>query len=113
MSGVLQLKPILNLRVEESIDLPDGFRVLEKDEPQTGDRCWRILSHSGDDRIVWDSGSLADISGALKLFKQMIDKGLKPFRVDASGKRSPEEMKTFDPHAEEVVFVPMPVAVGG
>ena len=59
MNAVLQLKPILNLRVEESITLPDEFRV------------------------------------------------------DASGKRSAEEMKTFDPHAEEVVFVPMPVAVGG
>jgi hypothetical protein len=47
------------------------------------------------------------------MFVNLIKKGLKPFRVGVDGKATSEVMDEFDPHAEEVIFLPQALVAGG
>jgi hypothetical protein len=67
----------------------------------------------GDKRVVWDSGSLAEITAAKKMFDDLKKEKLTPFRVGTNGKASPKEMDEFDPMAEQVIFLPLKLATGG
>lgn len=83
------------------------FRILHQDD--------------GDKRIVWDSMNLSEIIDAKQMFNELIEAGMTPYRVDLSGKRTPEVMTTFDPTAEElvmserreIVFAPTRAVAGG
>ena len=67
----------------------------------------------GDKRVVWDSGSLAEIQAAKEMFDNLRKEGLMPFRVGVGGKASAEEMTEFDPLAEQVLFLPGKRLVAG
>jgi hypothetical protein len=102
-------------KLKETFEIPEGVTVATDDGDLTGfDRMFRILSQEkGDERLVWNSRSLVDIQGAKKMFIEFVKKGLKPFRVGIDGKATSEVMREFDPLAEEVIFMPMALVVGG
>jgi hypothetical protein len=64
-------------------------------------------------RVVWEATSIPQIAEARKLFDALREEGMTAFRVGTDGKQSSEEMKEFDPLAEEVIFVQMKHVVGG
>lgn len=76
--------------------------------------CFRILSQKdGDKRVVWCRRVLAEIASAKKMFLELISKGMIPYKVGVNGQASANEMKEFDPTAEEVIFMPVRAIAGG
>jgi len=71
------------------------------------------MSKDGDTRIVWNKFVLDEINQAKKTFEDLIKQGMVPHNVGLGGKASAQEMKKFDPTAEEVIFLPMQALAGG
>ena len=108
----------VNVFAGNTMDVPDEIEIVEEfpDSPPKGMIRWSILSKKGDTRLVWDNHHIAEINAAKDMFDDMTDPsggGMKAYRVGADGKQSEVEMKSFDPHAEEVIFLPMPAVAGG
>lgn len=99
----------------ESIEIPDELTILTgSNQPQKGWCSFRLLSPIyGDQRVTWDSASLKEINAARRLFIDLVKRGLKPHKVGVNGQKTAELMTEFDPTAEEVIFVPMALVVGG
>lgn len=99
----------------EKVDVPPELAILDDGEhAPDGHHMFRVLSSlKGDERLTWDSTSLAEMQAAKKLFTDLIKKGLKPFRVGVNGQATSEVMDEFDPHAEEVIFLPQSLVAGG
>ena len=74
---------------------------------------YRILSKDGDMRIVWDRDQLSEINDAKNKFDELVGKGMVPYKVDPSGQKTAELMTVFDPSAEEILFSPIKMLVGG
>lgn len=118
MSAVAEQRVIdVNIlgNARQPVEIPDELTVLEgTEQPRKGFGVFRMLSPKyGDQRVTWDSASLAEINAAKKLFLELVQKGLTPYKVGSDGKKSSEIMTEFDPHAEEIIFVPMKMVVGG
>lgn len=118
MSSVAQFIEInlfSNTSAKVKIEVPEGLEVLEGTaEPSQGRCAFRIISQEfGDKRVTWDSRVLAEINAAKTMFLDLIKKGMTPFRVGLNGKKTSEVMKEFDPHAEEILFVPTTLVAGG
>ena len=99
------------------VDIPESLGMLD-DAHAAPDGCgmFRILTpQDGDKRVVWDSRDLRQINDAKDIFNDLVEEGLRPYRVDPSGRRSPEIMDEFDPSAEEIYFAPdqAPILAGG
>ncbi|KKL27197.1 hypothetical protein LCGC14_2387580 [marine sediment metagenome] len=76
--------------------------------------CFRMLSQKdGDKRVVWCRRVIAEIRAAKQMFLDLISKGMIPYKVGVDGQASVEEMKEFDPTAEEVIFMPIRAIAGG
>lgn len=97
------------------VRIPDELAVLADDQiVPPGHTCWRIMTkHDGDKRVVWDARNIAQIAEAEKLFNKLKTEGMTPYRVGTDGSKTSEEMKEFDPHAEEVIFIQMKHVIGG
>ncbi len=90
-------------------ELDDMYSTMAEDM-----RCFRIMSPTdGDKRIIWNSRVLEERQAAKAMFMDLLSKGMRPFKVGIDGEASSEEMKVFDPTAEEVIFVAMAAVVGG
>ena len=111
----IEFSAVRGSRVAETLDVPEDITVLDDGQavPQ-GNNLFRILSpQKGDERLTWNSRSLAELQAAKQLFVDLIKKGLKPFRVGVDGKATADAMSEFDPHAEEVIFLPQALVAGG
>lgn len=76
--------------------------------------CFRILSQKdGDKRVVWCRRKIAEIKAAKQMFLDLLSKGMIPYKVGVDGAASAEEMREFDPTAEEVIFMPVQAIAGG
>jgi hypothetical protein len=97
------------------VAIPDELQVLEDgQQPGDGQTLWRFLSQKdGDKRIVWNRGSIPDITAARQMFLDCVAQGMTPYRVGAGGRASADVMTEFDPSAEEVIFMPTKMIVGG
>ena len=106
---------LVNTNLKVKIDVPEGVQILEPGQEKPSNyHMFRILHPlKGDERLIWDSGNLSDIQGAKKLFVDLIEKGLTPYRVGTNGKATSEEMVEFDPAAEEVIFLAQNLVCGG
>jgi len=112
----IELTIIKGTKLKETIEVPAELHIIDDagEIPATHNRMFRILSQEkGDERITWDSRSLADIRAAKEMFISFIKKGLKPFKVGLNGKATAEVMREFDPLAEEVIFLPHQLVAGG
>jgi methylmalonyl-CoA mutase cobalamin-binding subunit len=97
------------------VAIPEPLRVLDGVVPPPNHGVFQILNpNDGDKRVVWDSGSLAEIQAAKKMFDDLVAEGLEPYRVGVGGKATAKKMEEFDPMAEQVIFLPgKKLAVGG
>tara|TARA_R110000868_G_scaffold14070_8_gene65636 strand:- start:935 stop:1303 length:369 start_codon:yes stop_codon:yes gene_type:complete len=111
----INLTTLANSSVREEIEVPDGIHIMtDVDEIPVGHNMFRILSQEkGDERLTWDSTSLRELQAAKQLFVNLIKRGLKPFRVGINGMATSSVMDEFDPYAEEVIFLPQSLVVGG
>jgi hypothetical protein len=75
-------------------------------DPNLG--VFRILSQSGDDRIVWDRRVAAQVKDAYRKFKELIGKGYTAYATLGGGKRG-HKLDDFDPGLEEILMVPSTV----
>lgn len=94
---------------------PTELRCLEDGE-KLADGCnmFRILdTQHGDKRVVWNRRNLPEIRSAKKMFDELVTEGLVPYRVDVGGVRTNSVMQEFDATAEEVLFAPVQLAIGG
>jgi len=76
----------------------------------------RILSHHGDDRVVWDQTAVdtsteaqAAVREAERIFAEQRAHGATAVKVSPG--RPAERIEKFDPYAEEIVMIPR--VVGG
>lgn len=92
------------------VDLPT--LGVDEDVP-AGCGIMRIINAKGDDRIAWNKMNLTEINRAKDAFDELVVKGLVPYRVGINGKAASETMSEFDPAAEEVIFLPVALAIGG
>lgn len=83
----------------------DGEAVLVPPELEAHHLVFRVLSQNGDDRIVWDRRSGAQVREAATKFKSLADAGYTMYAAGRGGKRS-HKMDIFDPTVEEVIAVP-------
>lgn len=82
--------------------------------PREGCGVIRVMTpQDGDARVVWNSNSLGEIEEAKNMFNKLIAEGLVPYRVGVNGKATAEVMAEFDHYAEEIIFLPIPLVVGG
>lgn len=64
-----------------------------------------ILDPTGHTKLIWDAESDDEVSAAKAMFKSLVAKGYRAFRVKANGKEG-EPMATFDPEAESMILTP-------
>lgn len=75
---------------------------------------FRILTaKDGDERVVWRRESIPEINAAKEVFDRLVAEGFTPYRVGASGEKTSQVMVEFDPTAEEIIFAPLRLLVGG
>ncbi len=101
--------------LKATIEIPSCLGILENptDVAQKGFGCIRVMTQEdGDKRIVWDNNDFAQISEAKNMFDNLVMQGLVPYCVGDNG-RAADVMIEFDPYAEEIIFCPMHMAVGG
>jgi hypothetical protein len=108
---------VIDCFAKQTYEVPDDLAVLGPDAkpPEDADiGCFRILSQKdGDKRVVWCRKVIAEIKAAKKMFMDLLSKGMVPYKVGIDGKATAEEMKEFDPTAEEVIFMPLRAIAGG
>ena len=98
------------------MEIPESLTILDNpaDKPDFGFGAIRVMTpKDGDKRIVWDSRVFAQIQDAKEMFDKLVLQGLVPYLVGLAGKASSEVMSEFDPHAEEIIFLPIVLVQGG
>lgn len=108
----IQVQLYAYAKLHETLEIPPLIHI---NNPQPNhNRTIRVLSTlTGDERLTWDNRILAEIQAAKKLFMDLVAKGLKPYKVDPSGKKTAEILDSFDPLAEEIIFAATSLAKGG
>ena len=101
-----------HVSIETTLEAPNDAQMPQfEHNKQFG--VFRILDQKeGDKRLVWNRLSLGDISEAERMFNQFSSQGLAPYRVGGDGRQG-AAMKSFDPTAEEVIFLPIKLIGGG
>ena len=112
LTSTIMVNPIGCLQAE--IDISELTVLADGEQKQNNCGCFRILSQKdGDKRVVWRRESIPEINAAHKLFSDLVTQGMVPYRVGINGNASSDVMREFDPTAEEVIFLPMRMIVGG
>lgn len=111
----LDITLLTGTKLNVEVEIPAELTVLEGlEQPQAGNGTFRILHQEfGDKRVTWRRSVLQEINAAKDLFIELVKQGLTPFKVGIDGKQSAEVMREFDPHAEEVIFLPRKIVTGG
>lgn len=99
---IIEIPESLGLLDDPASIPPDGHGVIRVMTPQDGDK-----------RVVWNSKSFAEIGDAKHIFDKLVLEGLVPYKVGTNGQATSEVMAEFDPHAEEIIFLPIALVVGG
>jgi hypothetical protein len=97
------------------IKIPDSLQILDDNEtPPEGFGAFRVMTpKDGDKRVVWDKRDFAQIIEAKSMFDECVVQGLVPYLVGLDGRATAEVMAEFDPHAEEIIFLPIAMVAGG
>ena len=114
MVGFVEVPVIGGCNATVQVAIPPSLRVLDGAVPPPKHGVLHIVNwKDGDKRVVWDSGSLAEIQAAKTMFDNLRKEGLTPYKVGTNGKATSERMEEFDPMAEQVMFLPLKLAAGG
>lgn len=100
--------------LSKTIDIPDTLEIWDNRKIPENFGVFRIMTpKDGDKRVVWDSRDFQQILDAKEMFNQLVANGLVPYKVGTNGRPSAEVMTEFDPHSEEVIFLPLGLVTGG
>jgi hypothetical protein len=114
MTATIEITPVKNSNIKETINIPKSLHRLKDNECANGRHVFRILTpKDGDVRVVWDARDLGQIQDAKVMFDDCIAKGLVPYRVGVDGKATSDVMDEFDPNSEEIIFLPIGQVAGG
>jgi len=114
MTDFVEVPLIDGSNLTAQVAVPEPLRVLDGVVPPPKHGVFHIVNRKdGDKRVVWDSGSLADIRAAKQMFDDLRKQGLTPYEVGTGGRASSQIMDEFDPMAEQVMFLPLKLAAGG
>ena len=89
--------------------IPSLGEAIIKAQKLTG-QVLRILSDSGDDRIIWDKENGKQAKEAKQKFEELVGKGYLAFSVDTKGNKN-RRIEEFDVDAQEILMIP-PTAKG-
>jgi len=112
----IDISLLQNSNVAKEFEIPESLTILNnpKDRPPVGCGMFRIMTpKDGDKRVVWNSNSFSEIKDAKDTFDKLVAEGLVPYKVGLDGKQTSEVMDIFDPHAEEILFLPIALVRGG
>jgi len=110
----LEITVIAGSKLNDRVRIPDSLNILDKALPAAGHGVMRVLTiKDGDKRVTWDARSFEQITDAKAMFDDLVSKGQVPYKVGLNGKATSEVMTTFDPHAEEIIFLPVALLTGG
>ena len=70
-----------------------------------GMHAMAVMGKEGDTKITWTPGNAAEVDNARSQFEFFRGKGYAAFRMSGNDQRG-EQMNTFDPAAQRIVFVP-------
>lgn len=113
---IIDISPMVGGKLKTQIEVPEELQILEGGDQKPSDKhfLFRILhTAKGDERVTWDSTNFIEIKAAKKLFVELVEKGLTPYRVGVDGKQTSDVMDEFDPTAEEVIFLAHAMVAGG
>lgn len=103
--------------VTVDIEVPDSVIEAKPDHVrQPHELMIRIVNQrDGDMRLAFDTRKTEDAGGVATAFSQLLERGFKPYRVDAPAKKGkePEVSDRIDLSAGEVIMTPMRQVVGG
>jgi len=98
-----------------TIEIPESLTILDLDSkiPEHSGVMRVMTPEDGDKRVVWDRRDFAQIRDAKETFDKLVAQGAVPYKAGTDGKATSDVMDEFDPHAEEVIFVPIAAIAGG
>jgi hypothetical protein len=112
----VEIKPLQGSELSVKVRIPDGLREVDEygDIPKGHSTMSVPTPQDGDKRFTWDPGHLGEIFEAKAFFDACVDEGLVPYQVDnTSGQSTSVVMTEFDPHAGQVVFLPIVLVKAG
>ena len=114
----IEIYPIKGSNVSVKIPIPDGLGVGTGIPWSTIEGklygVMRVMTpKDGDKRITWNNQDFAQIRQAKETFDRLVLEGLVPYRVGIGGRATSEVMPEFDPYAQEIVFLPISLVMGG
>lgn len=65
-----------------------------------------ILDSTGDTKVMWDPDNQDECEAAEAQFNSLKKKGYTAFEVGNKGKKSDEQIETFDPELGKMIMVP-------
>lgn len=101
--------------LDVEVRIPDSLTILGDREQVPKGRCvMRVMTKKdGDKRVVWNPDDLAEIADAERMFMELVEQGLVPYKVGTDGRATSEVMDKFDPWAGEIIFLPVAAVAGG
>lgn len=90
-----EVSALINAFKERAIDLiPSGM-------------LFEVLDHTGDSKHIWDKANAEEVEAAKRMFEYFTkEKKYAAFHVTGKDGEKGEQMRTFDPKAERVIFAP-------
>lgn len=66
----------------------------------------RVLDHTGDTKVIWDTEQDAEVEVARKTFNDLKKKGYMAYRVEGKKGEKGEVIREFDPNAGMLIMSP-------
>lgn len=89
-----------NTALQETTDTTFG-------EIPAGKRAMAVMGAKGDTKYLWDAGNAAEVEAARRQFDFLTkEKRYAAFRMTGKDGGKGEQIRTFDPEAERIIFAP-------
>lgn len=76
-----------------------------KDVPPSHN-VFAVMGPEGDTKHIWNKDITAEVEAAKALFKTLVDKGYRAFKVNVKGDQGEGPIKEFDGSEERYIFIP-------
>ena len=112
----VEISPLRGSELSVKVRIPAGLREVAGYGSVPAGHCTMSVPtpQDGDKRFTWDPHHMGEIFEAKAFFDACIAEGLVPYQVDnTSGQATSVVMTEFDPHAGQVVFLPVVLVKAG
>jgi hypothetical protein len=116
MNRFVEIRTLYGSELSVKVRIPDGLREVDQYGSVAPGHCTISVPtpQDGDKRFAWDPNHIGEIHEAKAFFDACVAEGLVPYHIDsASGEATSTVMKEFDPHAGQVVFLPVVLVKAG